>query len=304
MASVYTTKDLTSVIWQASHGGHPGKLPGADWSISYAFGVAFVVGLLFNIMPCVLPVLPLKAIGFYEVGQHKRSRSFLFGLVFSLGIIAVFAILSVPIIVLKKISWGQLFSEWWFIWPMVLVLVAMAFGLFGTFTFRLPVGAYNFEPRHDTFSGNFLLGGFTAILATPCTAPLLPPLLVWAASQPTYGVPAMLMVGVGMASPYLILSALPELARKFPRTGPWSELFKQMMGFMLLAAAAFFAAGQVIHSVNYWWIVFAVVVIAAGSCDPGGELAKSRMAIGVSSVLAIVMVGGTLVDCPRDRRWA
>ncbi len=219
LASLYSSADLKKLIEDVARGGKPTALAGSDWTVSYALWAAFLAGLLFNVMPCVLPVLPLKAVGFYEVGQHRRSRSILFGTVFSAGIIAVFAILAILVLVLRVVVWGKLFSEPWFIWPMVGVLVLMAFSLFGAFTFSLPVGAYRFEPRHDTYSGNFLLGMLTAILATPCTAPLLPPLLVWASSPSlprVVGVCAMLMVGVGMASPYLILMRLARSRPEIP----------------------------------------------------------------------------------------
>src|SRR6202000_2870242 len=112
-----------------------------------------------------------------------------------------------------------------------------------------------------TYSGNFLFGGLTAILSTPCTAPLFPGLLAWAAAQNSkwIGVFMLTMVGVGMAAPYLVLSAVPELARKFPRTGPWSEVVKQMLGFMVLAVAVFIA-GQRVLAGRQFWGVFAVLL--------------------------------------------
>src|SRR5439155_25068290 len=193
-----------------------------------------------------------------EAAQHNRGKSFALGLVFSLGLIAVFAILALVVLVFHFASWGSLFSEGWFVWSLVALLIVLAAGLLGGWNLSLPLGVYTFEPKHDTFGGNFFWGALTAVLATPCTAPLLPPVLAWASLQPAaIGVIAMLMVGVGMALPYLILSALPEIARKFPRTGPWAELFKQMMGFLLIAAAAYFAGGRLVHGPQFWWLVVA-----------------------------------------------
>jgi thiol:disulfide interchange protein len=228
-----------------------------------ALSIAFVVGILFNLVPCVLPVLPLKAIAFYEVSQHNRLRSLLLGFVFSAGVVALFGVLALLIIVQHRFQWGEQFSNPRFVWPLVVLLVLMAAGMFGAFTVSLPSSVYRFSPRHDTISGNFLFGIFTAILSTPCTAPMFAGVLIWAGLEPIWlGVTTMLMVGVGMASPYLLLSGLPELARKFPRTGPWSELIKQFMGFLLLAVAVYFAGGRIAHSREFLWAVFATV--AAG----------------------------------------
>ena len=259
-----------------------------------AFGIAFVAGLIFNVMPCVLPVLPLKVMGFYEVSQHDRSRCAMLGGVFSLGLVSVFAILGVLVLGLKVISWGGLFSKWWFVWPMVALLVGFAAAMFGAFNFQLPAGVYRFSPRHDTVFGNFALGAFTAVLATPCTAPLLPPLLVWAATQAAVvAVFSMVMVGVGMAVPYLLLSFFPEAAKNLPRAGAWPDLFKQMMGFLLLVAAAYFAAGRVVPGAGFLWIPVAVLAVAAVYLMARTvQLADGAAAVAVSSVLAVALLGG------------
>ncbi len=95
-------------------------------------------------MPCVLPVLPLKAVGFYEASQHNRARSFALGVVFSLGIIAVFAVLSLLVLVLKALKWGDLFTYAWFIWLVIVpLLLVMGFGLLGGWTLALPLGVYS-----------------------------------------------------------------------------------------------------------------------------------------------------------------
>ena len=278
---------------------HRGK--GSDLSVPTAFGFAFVAGLLFNVMPCVLPVLPIKALGFYEVSQHQRSRSLFLGLVFSGGLIAVFAVLALFVIVLRKIAWGDLFSEPLFIWPMSALLLVMGLGLLGAWTTTLPTALYRFEPRHDTVGGNFFWGALTAVLATPCTAPLLPGVLLFALAEPAWvGVPAILMVGVGMASPYLLLSGVPELARRFPRTGPWPDLFKQVMGFLVIAFAVFLAGGRLVNGPAFYWP--AVAVIAAGSVflvARTTQLTKNAGPVAVAATLAIAMFGSSFAWAAR-----
>ena len=251
-------------------GGPPIQFTGQTLSPdakALAFLTAFLVGIIFNVMPCVLPVLPLKAIGFYEVSQHNRGKSIAFGAVFSLGLIATFAVFGLLIFVFKAFDWGGLFTKTWFIALIVVILLGMAVSTFGWFTVSVPTGLYSISPRHDTFLGNFEFGILTALLSTPCTFGMFVGLLAWALSQPAIvGVMILVTVGIGMASPYFILSALPEVARRFPRTGPWAELVKQMMGFLLLLAAVYFARpfiGRIVHGEIFWWIPFAVIVAAA-----------------------------------------
>ena len=248
-----------------------GRQNAAAW---VEFLTAFVVGIMFNVVPCVLPVLPLKAVGFYEASQHSRIKSLSYGAVFSLGLIATFAVFGVLIFGYtwigfhdRPFDWGQLFTKWWFTLTIVLILLAMALSTFGAFTVGVPPALYSISPRHDTYWGNFLFGILTALLSTPCTFGMFVSILAWAITQPpATGVLILVTVGEGMAFPYLVLSALPEVARRFPRTGPWAELVKQMMGFLLLLAAVYFARpflGRVVHGERFWWLPFGVCAAAA-----------------------------------------
>lgn len=260
-----------------------------------AFGVALLVGLIFNVMPCVLPVLPLKAYGFYEAARHSRSRSLMLGVIFSAGVVAVFGVLGVIVFVGGQ-QWGGLFQYGWFTWSMVAVLVLLSLGLWNVYTFRLPLGVYSFEPRHDTVVGNFLFGGLTALLSTPCTAPLFPTLLLWASAQPkVVGLGLMLTVGAGMALPYLLLAAFPGLARRFPRTGPWAELVKQFMGFLVLGTAAFLAGQALLPGMQFMWLIAATAVAAAVFLVARTWTLMPRpVPVAISAVLATLLASSTL----------
>lgn len=265
---------------------------GANWGIATALGAAFLAGIIFNAVPCVLPVLPIKVLGFAEVAQHNRGRTVFLASVFGLGIVSVFAVLALFILVLKRIQWGQQFSNPWFAWGMVAVLLLLSLWLFGILNVNLPAGAYAFAPRHDTLTGNFEWGVLTAVLSTPCTGPFFPPVIAWAATQPqVVGVLAMMMVGVGMAFPYIVLSAFPEAARRFPRVGPWSELFKQMLGFILLAFTVFFAAGRFLHGGGPWWAVVPITMLAGLYLMARTvQLSKDARPVAISSFLSMAMV--------------
>jgi len=273
--------------------GHRFVLPGNSYLL--AMSIALLVGVIFNLMPCVLPVLPLKAIGFFEVSRHNRLRCFQLGVVFSLGVISIFIVLGMLIVLLRGFSWGQQFAYGWFVWPLVAILVAMAAGMFGLFDVSLPQGVYFITPRHDTFSGNFLFGILTAILSTPCTAPMFAGLIAWSLKQPpSLGLIAITAVGVGMALPYLLLSAFPGLARWVPRSGRWSGLLKQMMGFLVLAVAVYLAGGKISSDKIFFWAVFAVIVVAMffmviRTIQLGGK----PIAVALVGVLAVAPVGGS-----------
>lgn len=228
-----------------------------------AFIAAFLIGIIFNVMPCVLPVVPLKAMGFYQVAQQNRVRSMILGAVFSAGIVTAFAVLAILVLVLRWFDWGKLFSYPLFTGAIVIVLVALALQTFGFFAFILPSGIYQLAPSHDTILGNFLFGIFTAILSTPCTFGMFLGLLIWASAQPSIiGVAVLMASGVGMASPYWLLSAFPALARRLPRSGVWTEIVEQMMGFLLLATAVYFARSLMpegLRGPNFWWAIFTVI---------------------------------------------
>ncbi len=270
------------------------------WGVFFALGAAFIAGILFNIVPCVLPMLPIKVLGFAAVAENDRGKTVLLASTFGLGIVTVFGFLAVLILVLKKITWGEQFSNPNFAWGMVLVLLLLSLWLFGVLNINLPPSMYAFEPSHDTFTGNYMLGILTAVLSTPCTGPLFPPLLLWAQSVPVYvGVPAMMMVGVGMAFPYVLLSCFPEVARKFPRTGAWAELFKQMLGFVLLAFTFFFAAGRFYGAAGQWWAVVPVVVMAALYLMARTvQISKEARPVAISALIAVSLVtASTILAC-------
>jgi thiol:disulfide interchange protein DsbD len=197
----------------------------------------------------------------------------------------------------SQITWGQQFSYPWFVWGVAAVLGALGFGMLGAFSVNLPTSIYGLDFRHDTLSGNFLWGCLTAVLSTPCTAPLFPPVLGYALTLPRIeGFLLVTIVGCGMASPYLLLSAFPEVARRFPRTGAFSELVKQMMGFLMLGSAAFFAGLELVGEPNQWWVVFAVAVWAClYLVARTTQIAKSSTALYISTFMAVAILGGSLV---------
>jgi thiol:disulfide interchange protein DsbD len=264
-----------------------------------AFAGALVVGMIFNVMPCVLPIVPLKAMGFYQAAQEHRGRSIFLGLFFALGIVATFGALAIPVVVRQNLAWGELFGNAYFAGAIVLILLAMALGTFGVFNFVLPSRVYEITPKHDTYTGNFLFGVLTAVLSTPCTFGMFLGLLVWATYQPpVLGTSLVMTVGLGMALPYLVLAAFPELSRHIPRSGAWSEIVKQMMAFLLLATAVYFGRRflpEAVRDHRFWWVLFAVIATAGVFLVARTiQLVGKPRAIVIASLVALLIVAPSL----------
>jgi thiol:disulfide interchange protein len=254
-------------------GASPGA-PLASKGLHALMGLAFVGGFLLNLTPCVLPVIPLKIMGLSQ-SAGSRGKTLALGIVMAAGVVAFWMALGGAIVSISGFtSANQLFQYPWFSVSIGLVIAILSIGMCGLFSIQLPRWVYAVNVSHDSMLGSFLFGIMTAILSTPCTAPFMGSAAAAAVGQSTAVVLSVFgAIGVGMASPYLVLAGFPHLARKMPRTGPANELIKQVMGLLMLAAAAYFVgvgvSGWMVEppappSRAYFWVV-AAFVIAAGA---------------------------------------
>lgn len=230
--------------------------------------VAALGGFLLNFTPCVLPVIPLKIMGLSKTAGHP-ARCFALGASLSLGVVLFWVALGAAVASFTGFkAINQLFQLPFFTIGVGLFIVVMAIGMCGVFVVNLPQWVYGFNPRHDTHVGSVGFGVMTAVLSTPCTAPLMGAAAAWAATQQASTTLAVfLAIGSGMALPYLVLSAFPKLVSRMPKTGPASDLIKQVMGGLLLAAGAYFIgagmSGLLVEAPDppsrfFWWVVAAI----------------------------------------------
>ncbi len=231
-------------------------------------------GALLNFTPCVLPVIPIKILGLAQTAGNRR-KTLALGTVMAGGVIAFWLGLGVAIASISGFTASnQLFQYPAFSISVGIIIAVLAIGMCGLFSVRLPNFVYAINPRHDSYSGAFGFGIMTAVLSTPCTAPFMGGAAFWAASQPpVITLTIFATIGFGMALPYFILSANPKLVDALPRTGPGSELLKQVMGLLMLAAAAFFVGAGISGLLSdgteaapkgHWWVVGAIVAAAGG----------------------------------------
>lgn len=235
--------------------------------------LAAVGGALLNFTPCVLPVIPIKILGLAKTAGN-RSKTLALGTTMALGVVAFWLGLGIAIAGVSGFAASnQLFQYPWFSITVGVIIAVMAVGMCGLFAVRLPNFVYSVSPKHDSYAGSFGFGIMTAVLSTPCTAPMMGAAAAWAATQkPGVTLVTFAAIGIGMAMPYFILSANPKLVDALPRTGPGSELLKQVMGLLMLAAAAFFVGAGISGMMSdgteaapkgHWWVV-AGFVAAAG----------------------------------------
>jgi thiol:disulfide interchange protein len=201
--------------------------------------LGLLAGFILNFMPCVLPVIGLKIMSFVHQAGESRGRVFALNLWYVFGLISVFMMLA-TLAVFAGQGWGAQFQNVAFTISLTAMVFVFALSFLGVWEIPIPgfvgTGKANELAAQEGPAGAFFKGMLTTVLATPCTGPLLIPVLTWAISQPaavTYAVFG--SIGLGMASPYLVIGAFPKLVGFLPKPGAWMETFKQSMGFVLLA---------------------------------------------------------------------
>ncbi len=209
-----------------------------------ALGAAFLGGLILNLMPCVFPVLSLKLIGLAQHRTHSGPMA-AHGIAFAAGVVLSFVLLAGLLIALQQagsaLGWGFQLQTPWVVASLTVLFFLIGLNLLGVYEFTFGSGvantraADNLTAKSD-WRGSFGTGVLAVIVASPCTAPFMSAALGYAITQPAaVSLSVFAALGVGMATPYLLLTLFPALLAKLPRPGRWMELFKQFMAFPMFA---------------------------------------------------------------------
>jgi len=205
------------------------------------FLLAMLGGLILNGMPCVLPVLAIKIVAIADLAEKDPREVRLHGLAYTAGILGSMMALSLLVLGLRtaghSVGWGFQFQEPLFVAAISAILVTFALNLFGVFEIELGQGRLARVGQDTTGLERSLFEGLLAVvLATPCTAPFLGTAVGFAFASGGLGISVIFFaIGLGLASPFLVVSFAPALARFVPRSGPWMNTLRAGLGFCLLA---------------------------------------------------------------------
>jgi len=286
-------------------------------SVAVALGLAFLGGLILNVMPCVLPVIALKIFGFVKMAQENRRVIFQHGAVFSFGVLISFWILSGALLVLRSygegIGWGFQLQEPVFVAILAGMLFLLGLSLFGVFELGaslISLGGKTQSSKRSPLMSSFMSGILATLVATPCTGPLLGPALGFAMTLPPVSALAIFTsMGIGMSFPYLLFSMFPQLVRFLPKPGNWMIVFKQIMGFLMMATVVWlvWVFGAQTDNMATFVMLAALLIMAIGAWIFGkwGAPTRRRSTRIIATLLAGVILltgGGSVIKTATQHR--
>lgn len=257
--------------WKTIDATNAGTSRSAAWYLL----LAVLAGISINIMPCVLPVIPLIIMRLVAQGKASPGKRVTLGFSFCGGIVlffAVFAALSAAV----KLTTGvgldlnSLYRNPMAVITLFLFIVFFALVLLDLLTLALPSSVTSRQGGGSGYAASVGMGFFAGVLSTPCSGAVLGAVLVWAQTQPlALSSTALVLMGVGMALPYAILVSIPSLLNYVPKPGTWMEIFKKTGGFLLLLIAVKFTLTALpkerLINVLLYGVVFAFCVWMWGS---------------------------------------
>ena len=269
-------------------------------SIWLAILFSFLGGIILNLMPCVLPVLSIKIMGFIKQAHDENIAPWKHGVSFTIGVLASFLALAGLLLALKaggeQLGWGFQLQSPSFLIVLSVFMFLFGLSLLGVFeigTSMTTVGAG--AQKLQGLTSSFVSGILATIVATPCTAPFMGSALGFALSQPVWAaLVVFFFLGFGMAFPFLIISSIPALLKYVPKPGRWMQSLEQFMGFLLVATVVWLLWVLGIQTgTNALTIVLLnllIVSLAAWIYGRWGNLAMPKRTRSIAVVLAALLL--------------
>jgi len=271
-------------------------------TIGLLFG-CFIYGLFINATPCVLPLLSIKVLGFVRQAHESRRRTFALAIAFGAGVIIFFILLG--LLAAQGMNVLQYPAA---VIALGAIVTALALSMLGVYTLQVPTAATKLDAaiQQEGMMSSFGKGALAPVLGFACTGPLMAAAFGWATKQPAeMAVLAFVFMGLGMASPYIILGAKPNWLSFLPRPGPWMITFERIMGFLLLGMVVWMIHPLIAHlgaEGLEWTLVFLVAVSFA--CWLVGRVSFTMSTAQRwryrGGAAAIVAIAGLLIYAPGD----
>ena len=276
----------------------PDTSNGPDLNTFSAIGLAFLGGLILNLMPCVFPVLFLKGLSLVHSSNEERGRQRAHGLVYTAGIVVSFWVIVAALLILRaggrELGWGFQLQSPGFVAVLASLVFFLGLSLAGQFEIGLSLTSAGGElAQMPGLTGSFFTGVLATVVATPCMAPLMGAAVGFALVQPAWVTFLVFTaLGLGLALPYLLLTMQPQWTSKLPRPGAWMETLKQATSVMLFGSAiwlvwvygALYSPEGVDRTV---WLLSGFLVLAIAGWALGRWPAK--WGSGIAAVVLIVV---------------
>jgi thiol:disulfide interchange protein DsbD len=214
----------------------------SELGLALALLFALIGGVILNLMPCVLPILAMKALAIANVAHGDRREASREGLAYGAGAVLSFAALGLAVVLLRTsgeaIGWGFQLQEPAAVAGFALLIFAVGLNLSSVFEIG-GIGSGDSLARRGGLAGSFFTGILAVAVAAPCTAPFMAAALGYALAQSTsVALLVFVTLGIGFALPFVLIGFAPGLTRRLPRPGPWMLRLKQALAFPMYGAAA------------------------------------------------------------------
>ena len=250
-----------------------------------ALALALLGGLILNLMPCVFPVLSIKALSLVKISEKHPELARKLGLSYTAGVVLCFLAIAASLIALKiggaGLGWGFQLQNPVVVGLLAYLLFAIGLNLSGFFEIGGSLGSWgNKLTQGEGLPASFFTGVLATLVATPCTAPFMAAAIGYALVQPpVIALSIFAALGFGLALPYLLLSFIPKLRAFLPKPGAWMEIFRQFLAFPMFASAA--------------WLVWVLA-------QQAGHMGLLGVLLGM---IAIAFALWLLGHQPKTRRW-
>jgi thiol:disulfide interchange protein DsbD len=280
----------------------PAPAPGL--SLLQVVALALAGGLVLNLMPCVLPVLSVKALAMVRHAGHDRATLARHGVAYTAGVLASFGVVAGALVSLRaggaQIGWGFQLQSPVFVTLLAYLFFALALGLSGAIVIGGRItGAGHALAARPGCAGSFFTGALATVAATPCTAPFMGVAVGFAVTAaPATALLVFEALGLGLALPYLLLSLVPAWCRLLPRPGPWMIRLEQLLAFPLYATVAWLTwvvsrqsgpEGVAAVAAGLVLIAFAAWLFQATRTSSGWGRRMATAAAGIAALAAIAL---------------